>query len=549
MFISTYGIPATLRMKGYFPQSEKLEFYTSPYSGEVKIEINGIEKTIDLFENKNSLKVVEVGSFLGLTSATYGSLIRECVLAFGKAFLSLTFFLILIYPIYQRIPSPQKAHLTAASDVSESSKFRTAQAVIVLSAILTFATFCAAFYPGVMTEDSYTQYWDAVNLNFSDWHPPIMAALWSQTNRVIEGPGGIYLLHLLMVVSSLCLLSAAALLEGKRMYFIPMLAIFLPIVSSMLFVIFKDVSLAASLLLAFSLWYFWRISGKLNKPRIILILTILFYASSVRYNALAATIPVIWLLLLDFTTVRKAVIIAVLIGAFFVFANELIIPRILPIKQVHMSQDFMSYDLMGIYLLTGKNFFPAEYLTKTQLDNIANQYKHRENLGIVFFKNDTKSISELRRAWRTALLQEPLAYMRYRAHVLKTDLKAEVWYVQPFSEHTTLHFPKHQPEPLWKETSLGRIHTSFVRWTGSYAIFLFKTLTYLVAGLGIFLFSMRRKIVIAAGLTASSLLYIPTFFVHGITGNYRYIYWPVMATLLSVFVIWIESARQKRFGI
>ncbi len=36
-----------------------------------------------------------------------------------------------------------------------------------------------AFYPGFMSHDSIVQFGMSKSLNFNDWHPPIMAWVWS----------------------------------------------------------------------------------------------------------------------------------------------------------------------------------------------------------------------------------------------------------------------------------------------------------------------------------------------------------------------------------
>jgi len=52
-------------------------------------------------------------------------------------------------------------------------------ALIAVMAALLFAANLFAGFPGVANDDSDSQYAQAVDQRFNDWHPPIMAWLWS----------------------------------------------------------------------------------------------------------------------------------------------------------------------------------------------------------------------------------------------------------------------------------------------------------------------------------------------------------------------------------
>src|SRR5690242_1074340 len=59
--------------------------------------------------------------------------------------------------------------------------------------LLCLAGFCltlALFHPGFMSYDSVEQLLDARTGQYGDWHPPFMALLWRQIDRVIPGAFG-----------------------------------------------------------------------------------------------------------------------------------------------------------------------------------------------------------------------------------------------------------------------------------------------------------------------------------------------------------------------
>ena len=64
----------------------------------------------------------------------------------------------------------------------------------VVAAILAvaWAGLAVYAYPGYLSFDSGWQLREARTGVFSDWHPPVMAAIWSLVDRVVAGPIGMF---------------------------------------------------------------------------------------------------------------------------------------------------------------------------------------------------------------------------------------------------------------------------------------------------------------------------------------------------------------------
>jgi len=60
---------------------------------------------------------------------------------------------------------------------------------LVLAAVL-------VFWPGIATYDSVVQYAQPLSGRYDDWHPPVMARLWSLTLRLISGAGPLLALQM-----------------------------------------------------------------------------------------------------------------------------------------------------------------------------------------------------------------------------------------------------------------------------------------------------------------------------------------------------------------
>uniref|UniRef100_UPI0025D34E0D hypothetical protein n=1 Tax=uncultured Xanthomonas sp. TaxID=152831 RepID=UPI0025D34E0D len=71
---------------------------------------------------------------------------------------------------------------------------RSSSAPLLTACALGFAITLMAYFPGLMSPDSEDQLMQATSFVFRDWHPPIMALLWSPILKLHDGPIGILML-------------------------------------------------------------------------------------------------------------------------------------------------------------------------------------------------------------------------------------------------------------------------------------------------------------------------------------------------------------------
>lgn len=151
---------------------------------------------------------------------------------------------------------------------------------VALLAFLGFLFSWVAFYPGFMSPDSLVQYEIAKTLDFNDWHPPVMSWLWSILNVFFEGPQGLLFFHLALLWGGLY--SWYINCRESRFAWLFIVIGFLPWVVNFEGVLWKDVGMAFSLLLAIGL-----LGGKkLTSTKISIAAVLLIYAFLVRANAL-----------------------------------------------------------------------------------------------------------------------------------------------------------------------------------------------------------------------------------------------------------------------
>ncbi|KRC82266.1 hypothetical protein [Sphingomonas sp. Root241] len=163
-----------------------------------------------------------------------------------------------------------------------------------LASALLCAIVLLFFWPGVAHYDSVAQYQQVVSGSYYDWHPPIMARLWSLFHALgWSGQGPMFLLQTLLYWTGLGLLAAALARGGARIAAVAVLALGLwPPALGWQAVVVKDGQMTAALLAATGLVAWQRLQAKrLGRIRAAAVLVLLVYAVLVRSNAIFAVAP------------------------------------------------------------------------------------------------------------------------------------------------------------------------------------------------------------------------------------------------------------------
>jgi hypothetical protein len=158
-------------------------------------------------------------------------------------------------------------------------------------AILAFGWFVVVVYayPGMMTMDSIQQLIEARSGFYTDAHPPAMAWLWHFVDKLIAGPFGMLVIQTVAFLAGLYLLLRRVLAPRQAAVAACVLMLFPPVLAPM-GVIWKDCLMVGLFALA--------AAALLDERRSIRILGLgaLVLATAVRYNAPAATLPLIVIL-------------------------------------------------------------------------------------------------------------------------------------------------------------------------------------------------------------------------------------------------------------
>jgi len=415
------------------------------------------------------------------------------------------------------------------------------------------------FYPGYYSNDSIQQLGQAVStIPIGDWHPPVMVMMWKLLIGLTGSPASMLLFQLLMfwVANSILGIIIFRLTANKLLSFLPIFAGMLPITIGISGVIWKDVQMSYALVLATVLILLYVTSKNLNNKKLFKwavlgsALVLILYAGLLRYNALVAIVPLLYLLvdaagLFNQWKVKILVSICIVLTATGLGS---IMNRILDIKQDHPTSSVMLDDIVNVRQPSEINKNTG-VLYETLLD-IQKTCKNKKLVINSYWKcaNDTnrETISqayfeELRGYWLQTLASSPLSYMLYRFEAFAIFIFAPNQYLFSYDKPIA---PNEFGQSVRYEKASNFLHVYVKEFGYRHFSYLFQAWFWISAAIATFYISLkklkvyRREVIV---LSLSSLLYIFSYMPVVVAADYRYIFWSVFATLIAALLILLET--------
>lgn len=297
-----------------------------------------------------------------------------------------------------------------------------------------------AFYPGYMSPDSIRQLTEGRAWSFTDWHPPLMAAVWGVVDRAIPGPFGMLLLHNAAFWTALALFWRTT---YRRSVYLGLCLVgvgFLPTALALLSTVWKDVGLGASLLLASALLHTSRQTS--SRSALLISIPLLFYGYAVRQNAAPAVLPLaLWSGLIASRVFRppkgkaagraRAALPFVFGLAYFLLLTAAVLAttRILTGgRSSYALQQVLLHDLAAVskergealfpdYILRGENFSPGN-ATAYYRPESATALVRGEGSGLRLTEN-ADEVAALRAKWLEVVPANKSIYLRHRWEAFK----------------------------------------------------------------------------------------------------------------------------------
>jgi hypothetical protein len=445
-------------------------------------------------------------------------------------------------------PAPTPATTATPGPHNPTPFWTHSRQTCALVALFGTALTVAVYWPGYMSEDSFTQLAQARTGAYTAHHPPLMALFWRPLDELLPGPG------LLLVLQAALAWSGAALFMSLvfRGWGAPvaLLAFCLwPTVFSYLGTMWKDVQLGVALLWGTALTL---AAERLGWRRALWIAPIaFFYGAAVRLNGLPSILPLTawwgWVLAGQLGWRRRVVLgalmgLALTVGTWAgIKAVDGWLTRDHPIPPPE--QALYIYDLIGLTGATGTIYVPAYILQQPEVRSINWLVRlwYPNTLSAIFyapgnlgFTSDPVKLSTLRAAWFRAVSEHPDIYFRHRLIMFEYLLGANT---------PLVHYPFHDG---MVKNDLGftfqRTPLNQAVMSGLHAIqnsLFFRGWAYLLAclllGGGALL--LRRLDAPGLALSASAFAYALPYFMVCPTGDFRYLWWTVVATLLLALTL------------
>lgn len=412
-------------------------------------------------------------------------------------------------------------------------------------------------FPGVMTQDSFDHLREARDRLYSDAHPPAISLLWSVTDYVIAGPFG------LLVIQNTCFLAGLYLV--LRRVFGPRGAAWVatgvylfPPVMVLFAVIWKDTLMAGFLMLG--------VAALLSSRRGVRVagLVAMFAATAVRYNTMAATLPLIVLLFewrpglpwLKRYALSTAAWLAVTLGAFRFNAaitdHEMQTWTVFAVFDIAGTLAFVDEDLSdaeleahlaGTDLLVHRNIHAvicSLYTPTDVLPLINDPVQALWGIPITGYVPAPEAQRDgIARAWKDSIITWPGAYLKHRLSVMYEVLgfgesKASGAIAKRDFKWTGY---VHQIGLGTGWSKLQRQLTKFNRLLARDTP-LFSVWMYLAVALALLPLALRHRDVLA--LLLSGLGIEATLFLLAASPDYRYSHWLVTCTVVSAIALGVR---------
>jgi hypothetical protein len=194
---------------------------------------------------------------------------------------------------------------TAPAQTGRLTASKNSVAIVLVTPTLFLANLIGRF-PGVTNLDANEQYAQAISHQFYDWHPPVMAWLWSGLRLIADGTGPLFTLHVFCYWLGFGLIATALSRVGRNIAAWAVITVgLLPPFFTMNGNIFTDVGLAVAFLSAYAIVFWYRSQDRNVAPvATIIAMILLLYGILVRANGVFGAAPLVVYLLYPKTLAR-----------------------------------------------------------------------------------------------------------------------------------------------------------------------------------------------------------------------------------------------------
>jgi hypothetical protein len=446
-----------------------------------------------------------------------------------------------------------------------------------LAAALGVAVVLAVFWPGYMSRDSALQWWQARNHQFDNVHPPLMAMVWQFSDRVVPGPGGMFALQAALLWSALATFAAALPLRPAWRAAIVLGLGFWPPLFALLPHVWKDLWTLAGFAWALAL-----LAQDLRAPHrgwLAGAVLALVLACAFRHNAITGALPLLawvaWRVQRDASgrwpaaRLGRGLVLTTVLSALVLLLASLpsLDPRVRHTERIWSVVTL--WDAAAVSLAEGRLVYPPELVDPSlTLDELRADFTDYSNTTVYasgklrhsfdgpYTPAQREALDAL--AWSLPREHAP-AYFAHRWRLTQLLLG---WDRAALPDRQVLmpglyQYQDNPPVPAPSGALHARAQAALESLVDTP---LFAGWIYLLACVGVMGLSAlrlrrsagkagsddahRQGAALAAAVAASALAYaLPLSMASG-SAEFRYLAWPVLATLASVLLAWLPRAAR-----
>jgi hypothetical protein len=414
-----------------------------------------------------------------------------------------------------------------------------------------FALTLRIFYPGVMTFDARYIYSYIAAGRAGDWQSPLMTSLWAVIDPIAPGAGSMFLL-----IAALYWLAFAVLaltLARRSPWLGPATLVLALAPPAFVFVgiIWRDVLLASAWLLAAALVFAvadrrgaWRIAAQS------IAIALAVFGFLLRPNALfAAPILAAYLVWPERFELKRTALLYVPVAVALAILEPVVYYGILDARHENPIHAIFVFDLAGITHFAKSNQFPVTWTADetAMLTGSCYQptefdiYWTREPCLFVMAKLEADKIfgsPALTEAWWRAIVARPIAYLQHRTALMANflfDQNLIMWTVD-IANPDRVVFADNRWFMALKAVADRLAPTP-----------LFRAGTWLLLCMLWCALAWRRRATASGafviGVCGSAVVYVATFFSVGLSSDFRYALWAVIAGLAGTVALAVREAK------
>jgi hypothetical protein len=416
-----------------------------------------------------------------------------------------------------------------------------------------YALFVLYAFPGYMSADSALQLHEARALEFTDAHPPFMAAQWAVLDAIVSGP-----LLMLLVQGALFLLGAAAILRAamspRAAAWTACAILLYPPVLTTMGVIWKDSQMAGYLLAGTAALIAERRCVRLVG------LGLIATACAFRYNAFAAAIPLVFVLFAWRPNMRWLARYAIALAA--ALACPVVACGVN--RAITTDHKFLTpamADIVGVLAFTDDRsdaelrelLRDAPLRVTTHIQNAARLHYSPRNAWSIdhgeqrMFDAPTteRERAALVHAWRVLVLGDIAAYLEYR---ITGFAELIGWSDAPLWSPTWNLFVEARDHAVWIEHDAFYSSLQYQAALHYIGFFIEKTplfhpYIYAIVALALLVLCCRDRLTFA--LLSSGIGYELSFFPAAGTPDFRYSHWLIVSTTIAAALLFARRWKQR----